>query len=69
MLKLTIAKWFTPNNVNIDKEWITPDIKIDFKEEDFENNYDRQLEESQIIIQDFIKTGNIDNIITNYINK
>ncbi|MFC1798161.1 S41 family peptidase [Patescibacteria group bacterium] len=28
MLKLTIAKWFTPNNVNIDHEGINPDIEV-----------------------------------------
>jgi carboxyl-terminal processing protease len=35
MLKLTIAKWFTPNNVNIDKEGINPDIEVKFKKEDY----------------------------------
>ena len=33
MLKLTIAKWFTPNDINIDHEWIIPDIEIDFEKE------------------------------------
>jgi len=28
MVKLTIAKWFTPNDINIDKEGIKPDIEI-----------------------------------------
>lgn len=28
-LKLTIARWFTPNNRSIDKEGITPDITLD----------------------------------------
>ncbi len=35
LLKLTIAKWFTPNWKNIDKEWIDPDIKVEFKKEDY----------------------------------
>ena len=35
MLKLTIAKWFTPNDINIDKEGILPDIIVDFKKEDY----------------------------------
>jgi carboxyl-terminal processing protease len=35
LLKITIAKWFTPNDKNIDKEGITPDILIEFKKEDY----------------------------------
>ena len=37
-LKFTIAKWFTPNGLNIDDNWIEPDIKIEFKKEDY--NYE-----------------------------
>ncbi len=64
MLKLTIAKWFTPKDVNIDKEWITPDIEVGFeksdytpepgKEKDFEP-YDRQLETAKQVLNTFIK--------------
>ena len=63
MLKLTIAKWFTPNNINIDKEWIIPDIEIDFKKEDYTPEewkedeftpYDRQLEEAKKVLNYFI---------------
>ena len=43
MLKLTIAKWFTPNNINIDKEGIIPDIEIDFKKEDY--NFDECIKQ------------------------
>ncbi len=35
MLKLTIAKWFTPHNKNIDKEWIAPDIEVKIKKQDY----------------------------------
>ncbi len=35
MLKLTIAKWFTPMDQNIDKQWITPDIKVEIKKQDY----------------------------------
>lgn len=35
MLKLTISKWFTPQNKNIDWIWIKPDIKIEIKKEDY----------------------------------
>ena len=36
LLKLTIAKWFTPNWINIDKEGIEPDIEIDIKKHDYD---------------------------------
>lgn len=36
MLKLTIAKWFTPNDVNIDHEWIIPDIEVSFEKQDYD---------------------------------
>ena len=36
LLKVTIAKWFTPKWKNIDKEWIKPDIEVDIKKEDYD---------------------------------
>lgn len=66
MLKLTIAKWYTPKDKNIDKEWIKPDIEIDFKKEDFEKSYDRQLEESKKILESFIKVWNIAATVEKY---
>lgn len=55
LLKLTIAKWFTPEWINIDKDWISPDIEVLFKKEDYEKWYDRQLEEAKKVLKDFIK--------------
>jgi carboxyl-terminal processing protease len=60
LLKITIAKWFTPNDKNIDKEWITPDIEVDFEEEDYENRYDRQFEVAKEVIETFIQSNSID---------
>jgi len=37
-IKFTVAKWFTPNDLNIDKDGIEPDIKVEFKKEDY--NFD-----------------------------
>ncbi len=34
-LKFTVAKWFTPNGINIDHDWIDPDIEVKFKKEDY----------------------------------
>jgi len=55
LLKLTVAKWFTPKGRNIEEEWVEPDIEILFSDEDFENQYDRQLEEAKKILQLFIE--------------
>jgi len=66
MLKLTIAKWFTPNDVNIDHEGIFPDIEIDFEKEDYTPEewkeeefefYDRQLEIAKEVLDIFIKNN------------
>jgi len=45
-LRVTIAKWFTPNNRSINHEGLTPDIFVDIKDEDIKNAYDRQKEEA-----------------------
>jgi carboxyl-terminal processing protease len=42
VLKVTIAKWYTPNDVNINKEGIQPDQKVEFTEDDYKNNKDPQ---------------------------
>jgi len=45
-LKLTIAKWYTPNGKSIDGEGITPDIKVDLTDEDYNQNRDPQLDKA-----------------------
>lgn len=54
MLKLTVAKWFTPNDVNIDHEGINPDVEVSFTDTDIENTYDRQLEVAKKVLWFFI---------------
>lgn len=41
-LKVTVARWFTPNGKNIDKEGIKPDIEVELSNDDFNNNRDPQ---------------------------
>jgi carboxyl-terminal processing protease len=41
-LKVTVARWFTPNGKNIDKEGIKPDIEVNLSDEDFNNDQDPQ---------------------------
>lgn len=44
-LKYTIWKWYSPNDINIDKEWITPDIEVERDYEKYkEDGTDNQLE-------------------------
>ena len=50
-LKITIARWFTPNGTNIDKEGITPDKKVKLTEQDFDKNQDPQLEAAKKILK------------------
>jgi len=42
VLKVTIARWYTPNGRNIDKEGIEPDQKVELSEADIEAKRDPQ---------------------------
>lgn len=44
LLKVTVARWFTPAGKNIDKEGINPDTEVKFDEEAYRNKVDNQLE-------------------------
>jgi carboxyl-terminal processing protease len=43
-LKVTIARWFTPAGMNIDKEGIAPDQTVETTPEDIEAKRDPQLD-------------------------
>ena len=45
-LKLTIARWLTPNGVSISEEGLTPDIEIDITKEDYEDDRDPQMDKA-----------------------
>ncbi len=45
-IRMTIAKWFTPNDRTIDHVGLEPDIIVETLDEDLENDYDRQKEEA-----------------------
>lgn len=49
-LKVTIAKWLTPNGYSISEQGLEPDIKVEMTEEDFEKEKDPQLEKALEII-------------------
>lgn len=46
LLKITIARWFTPGGKNIDKEGIEPDQKVDISSEDITADRDPQLDKA-----------------------
>lgn len=66
LLKLSIANWYTPKGKSIEKEGITPDITIEFQDEDFENKYDRQLEEAKKVLKSFIEIDSLQLAIDQY---
>lgn len=66
LLKLTIANWYTPKGNSIEGNGITPDIEIEFQKEDFENKYDRQLEEAKKIVKQFQEVGTLQLTVDQY---
>lgn len=65
-MKVTVAKWYTPKDYGIDKLGIKPDIEVKFKKEDYEKGYDRQLEEAKKVLLEFVKTGDKQKTIDDY---
>jgi carboxyl-terminal processing protease len=43
-IKITVARWLTPDGVSISDGGLQPDIEVELTDEDIENEYDRQLE-------------------------
>lgn len=50
-LKITIAKWLTPNGVSISDKGLDPDVKVEITDEDFENEKDPQLDKAIEILK------------------
>lgn len=77
MLKLTIAKWYTPNDYSIDKNGINPDVEVSFEKSDYtpevwnEDNFkffDRQLDVAKKVLKEYIKLDNIWLTLTKFEN-
>jgi carboxyl-terminal processing protease len=49
-VKVTVAKWFTPNNINITKNGLEPDTKIERTAADITANKDPQLDKALELI-------------------
>lgn len=50
-LKVTIARWYTPNNKNIDKQGIKPDVAISNSDSDVQAGKDPQKDKAYEILQ------------------
>jgi carboxyl-terminal processing protease len=49
-LKVTIAKWYSPNGTNIDHVGIKPDQVVTPTEDDYKNSNDVQLQAAQAFL-------------------
>jgi carboxyl-terminal processing protease len=49
-LKVTIAKWYTPNGINIHKEGIKPDVEVKVSEGDVSAGVDKQKDRAKELI-------------------
>jgi len=50
-LKVTVAKWYTPNGKNISKQGIVPDTEVPLTSEDVNANRDPQLDAAKALLQ------------------
>jgi len=46
ILKITVAKWLTPNGISISKKGLTPDYEVEFTQKDYDSNKDPQMEKA-----------------------
>ena len=49
-LKVTIAKWLTPNGVSISEKGLDPDVEVKFTEKDLEKKIDPQMDKAVEIL-------------------
>lgn len=45
-VRVTVARWFTPNGILIDQQGLTPDVEVPLTEADFEAGLDPQLDQA-----------------------
>jgi carboxyl-terminal processing protease len=49
-VRITVARWLTPNGRTIHGIGLTPDVEVTISEEDFANNRDPQLNKAVDIL-------------------
>jgi len=50
-LKITVAKWLTPNGNNINKDGIAPDVEVDYSMDDFKADKDPQMDKALELVR------------------
>jgi len=51
-LKVTIAKWLTPNGLSISENGLEPDVKVEITKNDIEKKLDPQMDKAVAILKD-----------------
>jgi len=51
-IRVTIARWYTPNDRQIAEIGLTPDVEVELTEEDIEAGLDPQLDKAIEILMD-----------------
>lgn len=55
LLKITVAKWLTPNGTSISEKGLTPDYKIEFTKDDYDNKKDPQMDKAVELLKNWQK--------------
>ncbi|HPS21617.1 MAG TPA: S41 family peptidase [Candidatus Paceibacterota bacterium] len=55
VLKITVAKWLTPNGNSISEKGLTPDYEVKYTKEDFEKKIDPQLNKAVELLKNWPK--------------
>ena len=51
LLKVTVARWYTPNGLNLSKVGIKPDKVVELTEDDIRDSNDRQMKAAEDLLQ------------------
>ena len=50
-VRVTVARWYTPDNRQIHEQGLEPHVTVEFTQEDFENGDDPQLDRAISILE------------------
>lgn len=50
-VKITVARWLTPNGKQINEEGISPDVEVELSNDDYQNDRDPQLDKALEIVK------------------
>jgi carboxyl-terminal processing protease len=53
-VRVTIAKWLTPDERTIQDSGLTPDVKVEITDEDLQNDLDPQLDKAIEVLLDVL---------------